>query len=189
LPPISLGAALKMINTRYNPSGVGEYSSFDQTGQGFGVGLDVGLRAQISEEIAYGAVLKDFPSFVIEKNLETGKYTEFNPVVLLMGGTFAAGHSTILFAEGQIPLYEDQVWKMAGAIEQVFFNVIRGRIGVRKTIQSIERSGDLVLTTGLGLRLKTDWVFGSSLNFDASYEYNTINVFSNVLNFSMLFAF
>lgn len=191
LPPLSVGSSVKMFTARYSPDpqDVGEFAQYNMEGSGLGLGLDIGLRMQLNDYICYGVVLKDIPSFTLEKNVVRGKYVEFNPMVLLMGGTFEVGHATMLFAEGQIPVYADQEWKMAGAIEQVFFSILQGRVGARKVIQNNEQVHDWIVTAGLGVDINTKWIFGDKLRLDAAYEYNTIEVFSNVLNFSLCFAF
>jgi len=190
LRPFSVGANVKVMSIRSdNESGSGEYQANDQSEQSFGIGFDFGLRAELSDQIVFGAVLKDLPSFVVVKNTASNwKYTEFNPVVLKMGGTFKVGYSTMLFAEGDIPLYKDQYWKMAGAIEQVLFRVVRLRFGAKKTIQEAEETPWL-LTGGFGVDVNTERLWGKYLRIDGSYEFNQIGSFSNVLNFSFLFGF
>lgn len=190
LRPFSVGAGLKVINTRYKPGGENlEFSDFDQRGHGFGVGLDLGLRAELSEKIYYGLVFKDVPSFVMEKNMKRGvKYVEFNPSVLQMGGLFKAGYATQLFAQGQVPLHRDQAWKMAGAVEHCFFGLLNARIGVRKEILAGFQV-PWVITGGFGLEVNTEKVFGEFLTIDGAYEFNQFSPFSNPLSFSFRFGF
>lgn len=192
LRPFGVGVNVKLTSTRSNESKdktFDLYSEDNQQGQGFGLGFDLGARAEITENIAGGIVLKDVSSFVREKNMAGDySYTEFNPMVLLTGGTIRVRHLTNLFAEIQVPVYQDQNWEMAGAIEQIFFRYVKARFGLRRNIQDIERP-PWVITGGLGILVPTETLFGKYLTVDAAYEFNQVASLSNSLNFSLLFGF
>ena len=190
LPPFSVGASVKLINVRSDGNGSDTlYFPSNQSERSFGLGLDLGLRVELSDRIMYGIAFKDCPSFVSVHNTTGGySYTEMNPTVLRMGGTFKAGYTTMLFADGQIPLYADQTWRMAGGIEQEMFRFIKARIGIQREIGAGYET-PWVFTGGVGIRALTETLIGRYVSFDASYEYNQLESFSNVLNFSFLFGF
>jgi hypothetical protein len=187
LHPLSVGAGIKVINTRAeNPTSTSEY---DQKARSFGLGLDIGAILELAENIRYGITLRDAPSVNRYRNITRGcTYFEMNPMTLHMGGLFKVGYSTTLFADGQIPLYTDQKWKMGGGIEQIIFKIINLRGGLRKEIQSKVET-PWIITGGFGLDVNTEELFGRMVTIDGSYEYNTLPVFAHVLNFSFVFGF
>ncbi|KMQ50881.1 hypothetical protein CHISP_2232 [Chitinispirillum alkaliphilum] len=178
LNPLSLGVSLKVASSR-----VKNLSPDSPAGSSIGAGLDVGLIWELSERIRYGLLLRDLPVINRWKNSVTDhSYFEAHAATLHMGGSFQAGYSTLLVADGQIPVYQDQPWKMGGGLEHELFRTIALRIGMQKEIMSTDPT-PWKITGGFGLRLDTENLFGRSLQLDCSYEHNTSGVF-NVLNIS-----
>lgn len=181
--PFSAGANIKIVSNRVKGTDEGSVS-----GSSFGVGLDLGLLFELSDQIRYGLNFRDLPVVNRWKNVSTGeRYFEANAATLHMGGTFKAGYKTLLIADGQLPLSKDQRWKMAGGIEQEVFKVLLLRIGMQKEIASVQETPWKV-TGGFGIRIDSESLFGKALQVDGSYEYNTLQVF-DVVNVSMKFAF
>lgn len=181
--PVSAGAAIK-VSTK-TASGNADATAGEKT---FGFGIDIGVLWELSNQIRYGAVIKDLLAFDrVNNTVGEYSYTEMMPVTLAMGGLFKAGYTTNLMANGQIPLYKDQPWKMAGGIEQEFFRIIKARVGIEKEIQALVDT-PWKFTGGLGLDANTESLLGRRFCFDASYEYNTLSLLY-VLNMSMRFAF
>ena len=181
--PISAGASIKLATK--TASGNADATAGQKT---FGMGIDVGILWELSDQIRYGAVIKDLFAFDRVNNAVAGySYTEMMPVTLAMGGLFKAGYTTNLMANGQIPLYKDQPWKMAGGIEQEFFRIIKARVGIEKEIQALVDT-PWKFTGGLGLDANTESLLGRRFCLDASYEYNTLSLLY-VLNMSTRFAF
>jgi hypothetical protein len=181
--PISLGLNLKMVSQKVTAknSVISEsdpYADFAVSGASFGAGIDLGLITEFSEQIRYGLLLRDVPVINHWRNHSTGdQYNEALATMLHMGGTYQAGYTTFLICEGQIPIAEDQRWKMAGAIEQELFRVMYARLGLQKEIQpSASMPTDWKITWGFGLKV-------NRISLDASHEYNTIGMF-DVLNIS-----
>jgi hypothetical protein len=171
LRPVSAGASIKLGTKK--ASGNADATASEKT---FGLGIDMGILWELSDQIRYGAVLGDVLGFDRVNNAEGGySYTEMLPMTLTMGGLFKAGYTTNLVAKGQIPLYKDQPWKMAGGMEQEFFRIIRGRIGIEKQIQTLVDT-PWKFTGGLGVNLGTESLVGRFLAVDASYEYNTLSL-------------
>jgi hypothetical protein len=145
--------------------------------------MDLGMLTEFSEQIRYGLLLRDVPVINRWKNSATGdQYNEALATTLHMGGTYQAGYSTFLICEGQIPIARDQAWKMSGGIEQEFFKVVFGRIGLQKEIQS---------SSSIPTNWKITWGFGlkvERMSLDASHEYNTFGMF-DVLNISFRMGF
>ena len=177
--PLSLGVSLKIVSDQVQaPSGgTDPFASSSVSASSFGAGVDVGLLAELSDRIRYGCLLRDVPVINRWHNVSTGEfYNEALATTLRMGGAYQAGYTTFLIAEGQIPLYSDQSWIMSGGIEQEFFRVMFGRIGLQKVIQS-SYDTPWKLTGGFGLRV-------GPVCLDGSYEYNTLEVF-DVVNISV----
>lgn len=181
--PFSLGMNLKVASNRIKGEDAGSPS-----GVSFGAGIDLGLLWELSDQIRYGLLLRDVPVVNRWKNMSTGQqYFENNATTLHMGGSFQAGYSTFLIAEGQIPIYQDQPWKMAGGLEQEIFRFFVLRVGIQKEIQSMVETPWKV-TGGFGLKIDSDPLAGRYMILDGSYEYNTLKVF-DVINVSCRFGF
>jgi hypothetical protein len=176
LRPFSLGANVKIASQRYKGTEPGSVS-----GSGFGVGLDLGLIMELSDQIRYGLEFRDLPLVNKYKNNTTGeKYFENATTTMHMGGSFRVGYSTFLVADGQIPLTTEQIWKMSGGIEQEIFKIIVLRGGAQKQIQTAFET-PWKITGGIGLKFR-------KMEIDGSYEYNTLRVF-NVVNVSYKWNF
>ncbi|MBN1308262.1 MAG: hypothetical protein JXA18_10120 [Chitinispirillaceae bacterium] len=183
LRPFSLGANVKVLGNRVKST-----SDISPGGSSLGVGLDVGLLWELSDQIRYGLLFRDVPVLNYWKNVTTGmRYFEAQPSALLMGGTFQAGYSTFLIAEGQFPLYNDQPWKMAGGLEHEFFNLFFLRVGLQREIMAPYKT-PWKITGGFGLKVNAEQLAGKRFSLDGSYEYNTLHVF-DVINVSMLLGF
>ena len=182
--PLSLGVKVKILGNRVRST-----SEFSSGGSSFGAGLDLGLMWELSERIRYGCQFSNVPVINYWKNVKTGySYAEPQPTTLAMGGIFRVGYSTLLIAEGNIPLYDDQPWKMAGGLEQEFFNILLMRIGLQREIMSVYATTPWKVTGGFGLKVNTEQFAGKFLSLDGSYEYNTLKVF-DVINVSLRFGF
>jgi hypothetical protein len=181
--PLSLGVKVKIQGNRVRST-----SEFSPGGSSFGAGMDLGLMWELSDQIRYGLLFRDVPLVNYWKNVKTGtRYAEPQPPTLAMGGIFRVGYSTLLIAEGNIPLYDDQAWKMAGGLEQEFFNVFLLRIGIQREIMATY-APPWKITGGFGLKVNTEQFAGKYLSLDGSYEYNTLQVF-DVINVSLRFGF
>jgi hypothetical protein len=172
--PFSIGASVKVVSNR-----VAGGMEDSPSGSSFGAGIDLGFLWEVSEQIRYGLHFKDVPVINKWKNVSTGEsYFEPHAATLNMGGALQVGYMTLLVAEGQIPIYKEQNWKMAGGIEQEIFKVIFVRLGMQKVI--MKESG-WKMTSGLGITVK-------NVSVDASYEYNRVRVF-DVFNGSVKIGF
>lgn len=181
--PLSLGVKVKILGNRIRST-----SEFSSGGSSFGAGIDLGLMWELSEQIRYGLQFSNVPVVNYWKNVKTGhRYVEPQPTTLAMGGIFRVGYSTLLIAEGNIPLYEDQPWKMAGGLEQEFFNILLMRLGIQREIMA-SYAPPWKITGGFGLKINTEQFAGQYLSLDGSYEYNTLKVF-DVINVSLRFGF
>jgi hypothetical protein len=180
LRPFSLGASIKMV-TKWT----GESTSMDQsTGSDFGFGLDLGLKWELTENIHYGLLFRNVPSYGHWNNTaEDTTYGESDPPTLNMGGTFQANYATFLICEGRIPLNEDQPWVFAGGIERELFGALRLRIGIQKTA---EFDTPWLFTGGFGTKIDMGKRY---IIVDGSYQYNTLVVFAHPVNISLRFGF
>ncbi len=181
LRPFSIGLGLK-LSTITSPK------SDDATAsqKTFGAGLDIGFMTEFADNIRFAAVLKDAPGVIKVNNTTTGiRYMEYEPMLLQMGGTYQAGYSTFLICQGQIPLYEDQLWSFSGGVEQEVFRVFKARVGLKKQAYF---DTPWLITGGFGLDINTESIAGKYIIVDGAYEYNTIDVFP-VANVSFRIGF
>lgn len=182
--PFSLGATFKVISNRVRST-----SDISPGGGSVGLGLDLGFMWELSDKIRYGLLFRDVPTINYWKNMRTdNRYFEMSPPTLQMGGVFLASYSTYLIADGDIPLYKEQPWKMAGGIEQEIFKFIRVRIGLQREIMAPYYETPWKITGGFGIDIGPQYMKGKYLSLDGSYEYNTLQVF-DVINVSMRFGF
>ena len=181
--PFSLGASLKIMGNT-----VSKLSPDSPYGQSYGAGLDFGFMWELSPFIRYGLLLRDAPALNKWKNRATGaQYSEANPPTLHMGGSYSAGYNAFLTADGQIPLYDDQPWVMAGGIEYEFFRMLALRIGLQREI--LDDDADWwKITCGAGFKFDTGTKWGRDMSLDISYEYNTSELF-HVVNVSVKAGF
>jgi hypothetical protein len=181
LRPLSIGASLKIMNINTPKNELGTVSQ-----NSIGAGLDLGLMTELSDNIKFGFVFKDCPTYlkVSKDNNATVDY-QSSPTILQVGGAYQAGYSTYLICEGQIPLNAEQAWKFSGAIEQEFFQVFLARIGLKK-----EAAFDTpwLITAGFGTKFNTESIAGKYVILDGAYEYNTIGMFP-VANVSFRIGF
>jgi hypothetical protein len=181
--PLSVGASIKLMGNTVN-----DVSPDSPRGQSFGGGLDLGLMWELSQTIRYGITMRDVLSVNRWKNRTTGyQYNEWMPVTMHMGGSYRAGYTTLLVAEGEIPLYADQPWVMAGGMEFEFFRIFALRLGLQKEIMD-EHAGGWKITGGGGLKFDIEPMWGKYLNLDFAYEYNTLELFP-VVNVSVRVGF
>jgi len=181
LRPLSIGASLKVININTPKSDLGTVSQ-----NTVGAGLDLGLMTEFSDNIRFGFVFKDCPTYlkVTKDNNATTDY-ETSPTLLQVGGTYQVGYSTFLICEGQVPLNAEQVWKFAGGIEQEFFQVFLARIGLKKEVSF---DTPWLITAGFGTKFNTESIIGKYFILDGAYEYNTLGMFP-VANVSFRIGF
>lgn len=183
LRPVSVGATIRIAGKRTG-EGVGKNAV---SGGAAGVALDIGLQAELTEKIRYGLLVKNIPSIMRWKNVSTDTaYIESDPVMLHMGGIFQANYETFLICDARLPVYEDQVWLFAGGVERIIFRVLRIRVGIQKEPYF---NTPWQFTGGFGLNVNTSRLWGRYLILDGSYEYNTLSMLSNVLNFSFRLGF
>ena len=181
--PLAFGAALKVMSNT-----VSKLSPDSPYGQSYGLGLDLGFMWELSQQIRYGLLLRDVPSVNRWRNRATGSsYSESNPPTLHMGGSYTASYNAFLTADGQIPLYDDQPWVMAGGVEYEFFRILSLRVGLQREILD-EDTDWWKITCGAGFKFDTGAKWGKEAALDISYEYNTLELF-HVLNVSMRVEF
>jgi hypothetical protein len=181
LRPLSLGASLKVININTPKKDLGTVSQ-----NTLGAGLDLGLMTEFSDNIKFGLVLKDCPTYLkVSKDNNATQDIQSSPTLLQVGGTYQVGYSTFLICEGQLPLTSDQMWKFSGGIEQEFFQVFLARIGLKKEVSF---DTPWLVTAGFGTKFNTESIAGKYVVVDGAYEYNTLGMFP-VANVSFRIGF
>jgi hypothetical protein len=181
LRPFSVGANCKILSKKTSDGAVGVHA---QKGSGIGFALDAGMQLELSEKIRGAILFENIPGFVKYNNVsENTEYTEFNPVEFKFGGQFQANYETFLICEFDIPLYREQVWTGKAGIERAIFRVMKLRIGVEKS-EGLDTPWKINGGAAIAVPMNSKF-----LSIEGSYEYNTLTVFSNVLNFSFRFGF
>jgi hypothetical protein len=170
LRPLSIGASLKVMNINTPKSDLGTVSQ-----NTLGAGLDIGLLTEFADNIRFGLVLKDCPTYLkVSRDNNATQDIQSSPTLLQVGGTYQAGYSTFLICEGQIPINSDQVWKFAGGIEQEFFQVFLARVGLKKEVSF---DTPWIITAGFGTKFNLESIAGKYFILDGAYEYNTLGMF------------
>jgi hypothetical protein len=181
LRPLSIGASLKVININTPRRDLGTVSQ-----NTIGAGLDLGLMTEFADNIRFGLVFKDCPTYLkVSKDNNATQDIQASPPLLQVGGTYQVGYTTFLICQGQIPLNADQVWKFAGGIEQEFFQVFLARVGLKKEVSF---DTPWLITAGFGTKFNTESLVGKYFILDGAYEYNTLGRFP-VANVSFRIGF
>jgi hypothetical protein len=176
LGPLSLGASGKILSKKI----LSTNSPDSPEGGAAGFALDAGAQLQVAEHIRGALLVKNALSILPWTNASTDtSYYEGDAPTFYWGGTFVASPTTFLICEVKTPLVEDQKWHFAGGIEWLTFRVFSVRAGIAR---EVDYQTPWQLTGGFGLDVQ-------NLSVDGSYEYNTVNAFSNVLNISTRFRF
>ena len=165
--PFSIGAALNIASNRTTG---GSGSEYDQKGTEFGFGLDVGMLFELTRKIDLGFVFDNIPFVMIHNNETQGtRSTESRPASFKLGATYKVSYATLLIAEGNFPLYQDQLFRFAGGLEQKIGSVFMLRFGAEKeTLQSYDSPWHL--TTGFGFKFP---IKERNLYLDGAFDFNT----------------
>ncbi len=167
LPPFSIGAALNVASTRTTG---GSGSQYDQEGTEIGFGLDIGMLVELSRKIDLGLVFNNVPHVMVHNNKTQGtRSVENRPASFRLGATYEVGYATMLIAEGTLPLYDDQVFRFAGGVEQRLFSLLLVRLGAEKeTLQSFDSPWHLTAGLGFDIPVKEQHIY-----IDGAYDFNT----------------
>jgi len=179
LPPFSVGAALNIASTRTTG---GSGSEYDQKGTEIGFGLDLGMLIELSRKIDLGLVFNNVPHVMFHNNKTEGtRSIENRPASFRLGATYEVGYATMLIAEGTLPLYQDQVFRFAGGVEQRLFSVLLFRLGAEKeTLQSFDSPWHLTAGLGFDIPVKEQHVY-----IDGAYDFNTTKELRGVWDISI----
>ncbi len=181
LPPFSIGAALNIASTRTTG---GSGSQYDQEGTEFGFGLDIGMLFELTKKIDLGLVFNNIPHVMIHNNVTQGlRSVETRPAAFQLGATYEVGYATMLIAEGTFPLYQDQVFRLAGGVEQRLFSFMMMRLGAEKeTLQSYDSPWHLTAGFGFIVPIKEKHIY-----IDGAYDFNTSKELLGIWDVSVRF--
>ena len=165
--PFSVGAKLNIASTRTTGS---SGSVYDQKGTEYGFGLDIGMLFELTQRIDLGLVFNNIPYVIIHNNETQGlRSVENRPSAFKLGASYEVSYATLLIAEGTFPLYDDQLFRFAGGVEQKLGGVFVLRLGAEKeTLQSYNAPWHL--TTGLGFVIPAK---ERNIYLDGAYDFNT----------------
>lgn len=177
LRPIALGVNTKIRLASSGKSVTGEDAS---TGNSFGLSFDAGLQFELADHIEMGILTRDIID--IERWTNTyrnDQYSESAPTTLVIGGSFQASPSLLLVMDGDIPVYEDQSYKMSMGVEKVIFDVLALRAGLSQNLDFWENRRIMV---GPGILFQ-------NFSCDASYEFAQEPVFAGSWRISTSWKF
>ncbi|MFA5659537.1 MAG: hypothetical protein WC900_09680 [Oscillospiraceae bacterium] len=198
---ISAGANLKLRYASFGNNGINDndYVIFEPDeiaegrmnqvkGNAVGFGVDLGLRAQITEELSIGLVYKDLLSPVYwdshnnnQTNGALGKYSETIPSQLLIGAAYGVLNHTVIVADFYPALYEDLDHRLKAGIESVLFDIVALRGGMQTFFNSLK---DEKYSMGIGLKVELSEEM--TVNVDYTYQLEELadsQIFSVGLEF------
>jgi hypothetical protein len=120
--------------------------------------------------INLGLVFDNIPNVMIHNNETQGvRSIENSPSSFRMGATYEVTYATMLIAEGTFPLYDDQLFRFAGGVEQKLGGVFILRLGAEKeTLQSYDSPWHL--TSGFGFVIPRK---DKNIYLDGAFDFNT----------------
>lgn len=182
---VSTGVSLKLRYASFGNNGIsdGDYIIFEQDeiaqgridqvkGDAVGFGLDLGVKAMITEKLSFGVVCRDLLSPVYwdshndnAENGTDGKYTEAIPAKILIGAAYGIGGSTLIAADYVPSLDREVDNRMLAGIESVLFNIVALRAGTQTFFNNLK---DEKYSFGLGL--KVELMNDLTVNVDYTYQ-------------------
>lgn len=175
LPVFTLGANVKFRNARF---GYGENSyGIDRVqGNSFGVGLDLGGTANITDYLVGGMALIDAFNYQKWNNYLTNRaYREDLPREFKMGLAYKFSERFVFTMDWFKALYENQSEAIAFGVEVIPFDFVALRAGVFQDGDDSELS-KIALGTGINHVFDIIGYGLYAVNFDYGFEYfNRIN--------------
>lgn len=170
---IKAGAGIKMYLAQVGERGIGEDRS---TGRSFGLGLDLGLQARLTDKLTAGFAVRDAAGFLRHSNTLTNRsYAEILPVEYRLGAAYRVSRDMLLLMDGQKAMWADQADHLRlGAERNVWrFLAIRcglheifGREAVRKMSVGFGLDTDGFTDRNLKMRISVNYGYEFGLNED-----------------------
>ena len=164
LAGVKVGAQAKAYLAQVGESGVGQDRS---TGRSFGMGLDLGLQARLSDKITAALAVRDAAGFLRHTNTFTDEsYAELLPVEYRLGAAYRASRSLLLLLDGQKAVWADQVDHLRLGAEQVLLDFLALRCGLHEIF-----GREAVRKMSLGFGVDTDGLGDKSLKMKITLNY------------------
>ena len=170
---IKAGVEVKMYLAQVGEGGAGEDRS---TGRSFGLGVDLGLQAPLTDKLTAGFAVRDAVGFLRHTNTFTDRsYSETLPVEYRLGAAYRASPDMLLLLDGQKAMWADQADHLRlGAERNVWrFLAIRcglheifGREAVRKMSVGFGLDTDGFTDRDLKMRISVNYGYEFGLNED-----------------------
>lgn len=183
--PVSAGAALKVRyasfgNNTLNPddfAGIFDPSEIDigirnqVYGDGTGIGLDLGVIYDASEDLRFGIFLRDiYAPFFWDSQTDNpdsgvkGSYNERIPFEMAIGSSYRVSDHTRFSFEYRPTFDEEQDHAVRVGVERIFLNVLALRAGTEQWINNMDDDKYM-----LGVGIITPEISGISANFNYTY--------------------
>jgi hypothetical protein len=161
---IKAGAQVKLYLAQVGEGGVGLDRS---TGRSFGMGLDLGMQARLSDKITAALAVRDAASFLRHSNTLTDQsYAEVLPTEYRIGAAYRATSSLLLLMDGQKAAWADQVDHLRLGGEQTVFRFLALRCGLHEIFGREE-----VRKMSVGFGLDTDGLGDNALKMKIVLNY------------------
>lgn len=175
---VRAGAQVKLYLAQAGESGTGLDRS---TGHSYGMGIDLGLQAPLSERITAALSVRDAYGFLRHQNTFTDRsYGETLPIEWKIGAAYRAEGGLTLLLDGQKGIWADQADHLRVGGEETLWDFLALRGGLhetfgRETVRAIAvgfglDTGGLKEArreAGLKVRLSLDYAYEFGLDEDA----------------------
>jgi outer membrane protein OmpA-like peptidoglycan-associated protein len=145
----SAGSSVKLKYMSFG-GGTGRYSALNSDGSAFGLGLNLGVKCDITRQAAVGLVFKDVLDFTKYNNSLKGAEsgTEFNPTYMVMGTALRPASFLLVAADWKKTFYQDTHDRVMFGFEFNIVDMVFPRLGYAQDLSSIRNAE---YTFGLGL--------------------------------------
>ncbi|MDB5106709.1 MAG: hypothetical protein JWP91_4398, partial [Fibrobacteres bacterium] len=161
---IRAGAETKIYLAQVGESGTGEDRS---TGRSFGMGLDLGLQARLTDRITAALAIRDVAGFLRHTNTLTDRsYSEILPTEYRLGAAYRASRDLLLLMDGQKGLWADQVDHIRLGGERTLWEFLALRCGLHEIF-----GREAVRKLSVGFGLDTDGMTDKNLKMKVALNY------------------
>ncbi|MEO6096374.1 MAG: hypothetical protein ABIW76_11985, partial [Fibrobacteria bacterium] len=161
---LKAGAELKLYLAQVGEAGTGLDRA---TGRSFGMGLDLGLQARMTEKLSAALAVRDAASFLRHTNTFTDRsYAEILPVEYRLGAAYCAASDVLLLIDGQKGIWADQADHLRLGGERILWRFLAIRAGLHEIF-----GHEAVRKLSVGFGLDTHALTDRTLKMDISLNY------------------
>jgi hypothetical protein len=166
----SAGSSVKLKFMTFG-GGTGRYSDLNSEGNAFGLGLNLGLKCDITRQAAVGLVWKDVLDFTKYSSKLQGAEsgTEFNPPYLALGTAIRPASVLLFTADWNKTFYEDTHDRVKFGFEFNIVDMVFPRLGYAQDLSAIRHAD---YTFGIGIDYRFEPTMG--VIFDYAFILNDL---------------